>query len=79
MGCSDPRARTDWSRTKRFGPILEPDWTRTKKEIGKFKAGPNQDRKFGKIQGRLGPGLENFAKSWTDSDQADGPWIPDER
>ena len=26
----DPRTRTDWSRTKRFGPVLGPDRTRTK-------------------------------------------------
>ena len=78
----DPRTRTDWSRTKRFGPVLGPDRTRTKNfwEIqDRTGPGPNilrnpgptrtRTRKFWEIQDQPGPRPENFGTSRTDSDQ----------
>ena len=44
----DPRTKTNWSRTKRFGPVLGPNRART--------------GKYGEIPDRLGPGPK-FRKS----------------
>ena len=79
----DPRTKTGWSRTERFGPKTGPDqeW-KNFRNLGPVR---NWTGKIVEIPDQLGPGPRKFQKVRTSSDQdrdslrnpgPGGPWIP---